>query len=73
MFRYIPGKCRDIPWYIFRDIPPYSVIFSYIPWYSGIPGFHNARRARHVNKDFLNIYVRNAYTFENNTDCLAAS
>ena len=44
MFRYIPGKYRDIPWYsgIFRDIPAYSVIFRHIPWYSGIPGFHNA-------------------------------
>jgi hypothetical protein len=47
MFRYIPGKCHDIPPYsgIFRDIPPYSVIFRHIPAYSvysGIPGFHNA-------------------------------
>ena len=33
MFRYIPGKYRDIPLYsaIFRDIPPYSVIFRHIP------------------------------------------
>ena len=29
MFRYIPGKYRDIP--IFRDIPAYSVIFRHIP------------------------------------------
>ena len=31
MFRYIPGKCRDIPCYsaTFRDIPPYSVIFRH--------------------------------------------
>ena len=28
MFRYIPGKYRDIPWY--------SVIFRHIPWYSAI-------------------------------------
>jgi hypothetical protein len=44
MFRYIPGKCHDIPWYsgIFRDIQAYSVIFRHIPRYSGIPGFHNA-------------------------------
>ena len=33
MFRYIPGKRRDIPCYsaIFRDIPEYSVIFRHIP------------------------------------------
>ena len=44
MFRYIPGKCHDIPSYsgIFRDIPAYSVVFRDIPAYSGIPGFHNA-------------------------------
>jgi hypothetical protein len=31
MSRYIPGKCRDIPWYsaIFRDIPGFHNTHSY--------------------------------------------
>jgi hypothetical protein len=56
MFRYIPGKWRDIPPYsaIFRDIPPYSAIFRDIPWYSGIPGFHNTR---------IEVVINNACSF----------
>jgi hypothetical protein len=40
----VPVYSGKMPWYsvLFRDITPYSVIFRHIPWYSGIPGFHNA-------------------------------
>jgi hypothetical protein len=60
------GKYRDVPvysgkmsWYsgIFRDIPPYSMIF-------GIPGFHNAQ-VLFINTTNTRVYFMNIICINN--------
>jgi hypothetical protein len=51
------GKYCDVPVYSGK-MSWYSVIFRHIPWYSGIPGFHNALFSTLITMNTMLYYLQ---------------